>query len=87
MTADHDLELDALLRAARTRFLKHSDASFDFDAGLADVYERAVMAGARDALGRADLPLRAEDQTEQRRRARRRRDGGGRPGHRGVGGG
>jgi DNA invertase Pin-like site-specific DNA recombinase len=86
MTADHDLELDALLRAARTRFLKRSDASFDFDAGLADVYERAVMADVRAALSQADLSLRAEDQAEQRRRARRRRDDGGRPGHRSVGG-
>lgn len=70
-----DFELDALLSAARSRFLARSDASFDFDAGLADAYRRAAMAKGH-----------AENQAEQQRRARRRRGDGGQPRHRSAGG-
>jgi hypothetical protein len=48
MTPDRDdRELDELLRAVRDRFITRTDASFDFDAGLADVRERADLPFAR----------------------------------------
>jgi hypothetical protein len=48
MTPDRDdRELDELLRAVRDRFIARSDASFDFEAGLADVRERAGLPFAR----------------------------------------
>lgn len=48
MTADRDDHvLDELLRAIRDRFIARSDASFDFEAGLADVRERADLTFAR----------------------------------------
>lgn len=38
-----DHELDEIVRGARARFIARADACFDFDAGLADVYERADL--------------------------------------------
>jgi hypothetical protein len=46
MTLD-DRELDEILRVTRARFVARTDADFDFDAGLADVYERAGLSFAR----------------------------------------
>jgi hypothetical protein len=50
MTPDHapeDRELDELLQAVRARFVDRSDVVFDFEAGLADVRERADPPFAR----------------------------------------
>jgi hypothetical protein len=48
MTPDNDdRELDELLRRVRDRFITRSDARFDFEAGLADVRERADLPFAR----------------------------------------
>jgi len=48
MTPDNDdRELDELLRWVRDRFITRSDARFDFEAGLADVRERAELPFAR----------------------------------------
>jgi hypothetical protein len=48
MTPDRDdRALDELLQAVRDRFIARSDASFDFEAGLADVRERAGLPFAR----------------------------------------
>jgi hypothetical protein len=48
MTPDRDdRELDELLQLVRDRFIARSDASFDFEAGLADVRERAGLPFAR----------------------------------------
>jgi hypothetical protein len=38
---DSSRELDELIHSSRRSFITSSDASFDFDAGLADVYERS----------------------------------------------
>ena len=72
MTNNH--ELDDLLRTARSRFLARADASFDFAAGLADVYERASMRRAAERLA------------PPRRETRRRPDDGGEARHRTAGG-
>lgn len=56
MTPDHaraDQELDELLAAVRSRYIARSDACFDFDAGLADVRERADLPFARVPARRA----------------------------------
>ncbi len=50
MTPDHareDSQLDELLQAVRARFIERSDATFDFEAGLADARERADLVFAR----------------------------------------
>lgn len=55
-------DLDELVRTVRNRFVARSDAAFDFDAGLADVYARAGLPGpapvpagtAGDVCGRID---------------------------------
>lgn len=50
MTSDdarRDNELDELLHAVRARFTERSDATFDFEAGLADVRERTDLPFAR----------------------------------------
>ena len=73
MTNDH--ELDDLLRVARSRFLARADASFDFAAGLADVYERASMRRAAEVL------------EPRQRKPRRRPDDGGAAHHRTADGG
>lgn len=91
MTADDDL--DALLHAVRSRFRVRSDASFDFGAGLADVYERASMQRAADLLDLAheaepsERPHVERQQADQRQRARRRRGDDGGSGHRAADGG
>jgi hypothetical protein len=50
MTAERDDleldELDELLRVVRASFIARSDAAFDFEAGLADIRERAGLAFA-----------------------------------------
>lgn len=64
MTPDHARDLDELLHAARSGFIARSDASFDFDAGLADVRQRA------DLL-RLDQELSAADSAPRPRRRQR----------------
>ena len=41
---DRDAELDAMMTASRTSFIAHYNATFDFEAGLDDVYARAGLA-------------------------------------------
>lgn len=43
MTHDDDHEIEKLVRAAQGRFVARADATFDFDAGLADIYRRAGL--------------------------------------------
>lgn len=77
MTTDN--ELDAVLRAVRERFIARTDASFDFAAGLADVYERAGLPGlsANDtgaASGTSDAGAADSDEAARRRRRQARQD-------------
>ncbi len=41
--AQDDYQLDELVRAARASFIARNDLTFDFEAGLADVYYRANL--------------------------------------------
>lgn len=71
MTPDHARDLDALLRAARSGFIARSDASFDFDAGLADVYQRAELLRLDQEVSATEPASRVADSRDPAPRPRR----------------
>lgn len=82
MTPDHARDLDELLHAARSAFIARSDASFDFDAGLADVYRRADLIQLDQevtATESASLAADSQDPAAPPRRAPACRRGDSRP--------
>jgi hypothetical protein len=54
--SDCDAELDAVIAASRDSFIAHYNATFDFDAGLDDVYAQAGLARSTGDEPRRQLP-------------------------------
>lgn len=63
-----DTELDRLIKEARAAELARMDAAFDFDAGLADVYDRAGLTRPSDRNAKQSAPA-SEDDSESAVRA------------------
>ena len=54
--AESDAELDARMFRSRTSFIEHYNATFDFEAGLEDAYNRAGVARPEGLRQRAAAP-------------------------------
>ncbi len=63
-TAESDAEFDARLEASRASFIEHYNATFDFEAGLDEVYARAGLVRPEDLRRTATAPVASESDSD-----------------------